>query len=73
MRLKAGSRARIKSLDYTHSSCKKLLDMGITPGSVISVQKIAPFGDPYILTVRNYQLAVRRKDLAAAEIDIIKN
>lgn len=68
---KKGSKAIVNSLDYTHSASKRLVDMGITPGCEISVRQIAPLGDPFIFNVRNYQLAIRKRDLAAADIDII--
>jgi Fe2+ transport system protein FeoA len=69
--LKQGSKVIINSLDYSHCASKRLVDMGITPGCIISLRRIAPLGDPYIFNVRNYQLAIRKKDLAAADMDLI--
>ena len=36
--------------------------MGLTPGTKVTIEKVAPFGDPLILNVRGYKLALRRKD-----------
>ena len=70
--LKEGTSARITCLHHDHRASKRLIDMGITPNTVITVKQIAPLGDPYIIEVRNYMLAVRKKDLGAAEMEIIR-
>jgi ferrous iron transport protein A len=50
---------------------RRLLDMGITNGVVLTVKKIAPFGDPIDLALRGYELCVRRKDVEGIEIEVI--
>ena len=47
---------------------RRLIDMGLTPGTRVTVKKIAPFGDPIEVTVRGYELSLRKQD--AAEIKI---
>ncbi|OJU13947.1 MAG: hypothetical protein BGN88_11000 [Clostridiales bacterium 43-6] len=73
VKLKEGSKARILSINYDHKAGKKLIDMGITPETTIEIKRVAPMGDPFIIEIRNYLLAVRKKDLAAAELEIVKN
>lgn len=41
---------------------RRLLDMGLTPGTRISVRKVAPFGDPMELHLRGYELTLRGED-----------
>ena len=41
---------------------RRLLDMGITPGAEISMRKVAPLGDPIEITVRGYQLSLRKSE-----------
>lgn len=41
---------------------RRLLDMGITPGTEISMRKVAPLGDPIEITVRGYQLSLRKSE-----------
>ena len=41
---------------------RRIMDMGITKGTEIFVKKVAPLGDPLELTVRGYQLSIRKKD-----------
>jgi Fe2+ transport system protein FeoA len=67
-----GNSLKVKSLDYNHKSSKMLVDMGITPDTLIYVDKTAPFGEPVIITVRNYKLALRKKDLLALDLELSK-
>ena len=46
----------------------RLLDMGLIPHTKIRVNKIAPMGDPMELTVRNYELSVRKADAEMIEV-----
>ena len=45
------------------------MDMGITKGVEIKVQKVAPLGDPMEVTVRGYQLSIRKADAEMVEVD----
>jgi Fe2+ transport system protein FeoA len=69
---KPGNALRVKSLDYNHKASKMLVDMGITPDTLISIDKTAPFGEPIVISVRNYKLALRKKDLLALELELSK-
>lgn len=46
----------------------RLLDMGLIPGTRVSVQKVAPMGDPLELSLRGYSLTIRRQDAADVEV-----
>ena len=41
---------------------RRIIDMGITPGAVIIMRKVAPFGDPIEINVRGYELSIRKSD-----------
>jgi ferrous iron transport protein A len=47
--------------------------MGIVPNCEITVENIAPMGDPYLIKVRGYKLAVRKKDLEALEVRVLEH
>ena len=47
---------------------RRLVDMGLTPGTEITVRKVAPLGDPVELTVRGYELSVRKGDAENIEV-----
>jgi ferrous iron transport protein A len=45
------------------------MDMGITRGAEMSVRKVAPFGDPMEITVRGYELSLRKADAGMIEVE----
>ena len=47
---------------------RRIMDMGITKGAAVSVVKVAPFGDPIQLTVRGYELTLRKEDAKMIEV-----
>ena len=47
---------------------RRIMDMGITKGVEVYVRKVAPLGDPMELTVRNYELSVRKADAEMIEV-----
>jgi Fe2+ transport system protein FeoA len=46
-----------------------LLDMGLTPGTIVSVRKVAPLGDPLEITLRGYELTLRKEDAEKIEVE----
>ena len=47
---------------------RRIMDMGLTKGTEVTVRKIAPLGDPIELTVRGYELSIRKDEAAAIEV-----
>ena len=48
---------------------RRIMDMGITKGVEIYVRKVAPLGDPVEITVRNYELSIRKADAEMVEVE----
>ena len=48
---------------------RRIMDMGITKGSEIYIRKVAPLGDPIEITVRNYELSLRKADAEMIEVE----
>ena len=48
---------------------RRIMDMGLTKGTKVYVRKVAPMGDPMELTVRNYELSVRKADAEMVEVE----
>ncbi|OQC11370.1 MAG: Ferrous iron transport protein A [Tenericutes bacterium ADurb.Bin087] len=70
--LKIGQRARVLRINDDNPALKqRLLDMGITTGVIVRIDKISPLGDPFCLELRNYRLLVRRADVSAVEIEVL--
>lgn len=64
-----GQRVRVKKLTGDGSVKRRIMDMGITKGVEISVRKVAPLGDPIEVTVRGYELSLRRADAQMIEVE----
>ena len=48
---------------------RRIMDMGITRGVEVTVRKVAPLGDPVEVTVRNYELSLRKADAEMVEVE----
>ena len=66
--VKVGEQAIIKKIGTDASMKKKLMDMGLTKNTEVVVRKVAPLGDPIELTVRGYELTIRKADAAQIEV-----
>ena len=53
----------------THVTVRRIMDMGITKGSEIHIRKVAPLGDPVEITVRGYELSLRKADAACVDVE----
>ena len=58
--VKIGETAKVKKLHGEGAVKRRIMDMGITKGVEVYVRKVAPLGDPVELTVRNYELSLRK-------------
>lgn len=67
--VKVGESATIVKLHGEGAVKKRLMDMGITKGVEVLVRKVAPLGDPMEITVRGYELSVRKEDANLIEIN----
>ena len=70
--LKVGQKAIVLKLNEENKAIRRhLLDMGITRGVEIQIKKIAPMGDPIDISLRDYELCIRKEDLSKIEVEII--
>lgn len=67
--LKVGECAKVVRLHGQGAVRRRIMDMGITRGTVVKVRKVAPLGDPFELTVRGYELSIRKADAQMIEIE----
>ena len=66
--VKVGQSAVVARLHGEGDVKRRIMDMGITKGTEVYVRKVAPLGDPIEVTVRNYELSVRKSDCEMIEI-----
>lgn len=64
-RLRMGESAYVVQVKGEASLCRHLMDMGFTPGARVTMQRMAPLGDPLEVSLRGYLLTLRRTDAAA--------
>ena len=67
--VRIGESAVVKKLYGEGALRRRIMDMGITKGVTVKVRKTAPLGDPLELTVRGYQLTLRKSDAANIEVE----
>ena len=65
----AGTAARVRKLHGEGALKRRIMDMGITKGSEIYVRKVAPLGDPVEVTIRGYELSLRKDDADCIEME----
>ena len=66
---KVGETVKVTKIAGEGPIKRRIMDMGITKGVEIYVRKVAPLGDPVEITVRNYELSVRKADAAIIEVE----
>lgn len=67
--VKVGECATVTKLHGEGALKRRIMDMGITKGVCIKVNKLAPLGDPMELTVRGYELSLRKSDAELIEVE----
>lgn len=68
-KLKTGASGIITAVGGKGALRRRLLDMGLTPKTRVTIRKMAPLGDPIELSVRGYELTIRKDDAMKIEIN----
>lgn len=67
--VKVGETVKVTKLTGEGAVKRRIMDMGITKGTEIYVRKVAPLGDPVEITVRGYELSLRKADASMIEVE----
>ena len=67
--VKIGETVRVSKINGEGAVKRRIMDMGITRGTEIYVRKVAPLGDPVEITVRGYELSIRKADAAMVDVE----
>lgn len=65
---KVGSTVVVTKIEGDSAYKRRIMDMGITKGSELYIRKVAPLGDPVEITVRGYELSVRKNDAQFVQV-----
>ena len=66
---KVGETVKVVRLHGEGAVKRRIMDMGVTKGVEVYVRKVAPLGDPVEVTVRNYELSLRKADAEMIEVE----
>ena len=69
---KVGETVKVVKLHGEGAVKRRIMDMGLTKGTEIYVRKVAPLGDPVEITVRGYELSIRKADADMIEVEPAK-
>ena len=67
--VKVGQTVKVVKLHGEGAIKRRIMDMGVTTGAALFVRKVAPLGDPIEITVRDYELSVRKGDAEMIEVE----
>ena len=67
--VKIGETAKVVKLHGEGPVKRRIMDMGITKGTQVYIRKVAPLGDPVEVTVRGYELSLRKADATMIEVE----
>jgi ferrous iron transport protein A len=70
-KVKSGQKVKVVKLDGRGALKKRIMDMGITVNTELFVRKVAPLGDPVEITVRGYELSLRKADIEIIQVEEI--
>ena len=67
--VKSGETVTVVKLNGEGAVKRRIMDMGLTKGCSVYIRKVAPLGDPVEVTVRGYELSVRKEDAQMVEVE----
>ncbi|MDE6058666.1 MAG: ferrous iron transport protein A [Clostridia bacterium] len=67
-----GERGVVKTVSGEGKIRRRLFDMGVTPGAEVLLRKKAPLGDPIEITIRGYELTLRKTEAACVGMEVTK-
>jgi Fe2+ transport system protein FeoA len=67
--LKPGQKGKVLKINVRGEMNKRIVEMGVTPGAVVEVERVAPLGDPIDIKVKGYHLSLRKDEAEGIEIE----
>lgn len=68
--LRVGQTAKIIGINSTGAIRRRLMDMGVIVGEIVTVKKIAPLGDPIDVVIKNYHLSLRKSEAEQINVEV---
>ena len=70
--IEKGETGLVKNVEGDGKVRRRLFDMGVTPGAKVTLRKKAPMGDPIEITIRGYELSLRKAEAALVNIEVVE-
>lgn len=70
--VKPGTTVKVVKISGEGAIKRRIMDMGLTKGVEVFVRKVAPLGDPVEVTIRGYELSVRKADAELIEVEVAR-
>lgn len=70
--VKTGTTVKVVKISGEGAIKRRIMDMGLTKGVEVFVRKVAPLGDPVEVTIRGYELSVRKTDAELIEVEVAR-
>lgn len=67
-----GESGKIMKINAEGKIKRRLFDMGVTPGALVTLKKVAPLGDPIEVSLRDYDLSLRKDEAKCVLVEVIK-
>lgn len=71
-KIEKGETGLVKNVEGDGRIRRRLFDMGVTPGAIVTLRKKAPMGDPIEITIRGYELSLRKAEACLVNIEVIE-
>jgi ferrous iron transport protein A len=69
--LKPGEKGKIRKIGAIGPLRRRLMDMGVLVGEDVKVEKVAPMGDPIEVTIKHYNLSLRKKEAEGISVEVL--
>jgi DtxR family Mn-dependent transcriptional regulator len=69
--LKPGQKGKVLKISARGEASKRIVEMGVTPGAVVEIERVAPLGDPIDIKVKGYHLSLRKEEAQGIEIEAL--
>ena len=70
--IEKGETGLVKNVEGDGRIRRRLFDMGVTPGAIVTLRKKAPMGDPIEITIRGYELSLRKAEACLVNIEVME-
>jgi len=70
--LKPGQKGRVIKVHGRGETNRRIVEMGVTAGAIIEIERVAPLGDPINIKVKGYHLSLRKEEAAGIEVEILQ-